>query len=54
MARLLIIRHAKSSWDDPDLGIDWMVTGTPILSEKDAAAPTFRNFVTPFRYEAMP
>ncbi len=36
--------HAASErslkWDDPALGIDWPVTVTPILSGKDAAAPS--------------
>ena len=26
-------------WDDPTIGIDWPVMGTPLLSPKDAAAP---------------
>jgi len=34
-------------WNDPDLGIDWGVD-TPILSDKDQAAPLFKNFNSPF------
>lgn len=40
-------------FDDPDLGIDWGIdAGAAILSDKDRAAPAFRNFATPFVYEA--
>lgn len=28
---------------DPDLGIDWPAGVEPLLSEKDAAAPTLRQ-----------
>lgn len=38
-------------FDDPDLGIDWGVElSSVVLSAKDAAAPAFRDFETPFRY----
>lgn len=40
-------------FDDPALGIDWGIPADKaILSEKDAAAPGFRDFATPFTYEA--
>ncbi len=35
-------------FDDPDIGIDWGLTGAPILSDKDAAAPLLRDFNSPF------
>ncbi len=34
-------------WNDPDLNIDWKIA-QPLLSEKDAVAPLFKDFVTPF------
>jgi dTDP-4-dehydrorhamnose 3,5-epimerase len=40
-------------FDDSDLGIDWGVDeASVILSAKDAAAPLFRDFDSPFVYEA--
>jgi len=40
-------------WNDPDLNIDWPVTpGSAILSEKDAKLGFFRDFITPFHFEA--
>jgi dTDP-4-dehydrorhamnose 3,5-epimerase len=42
-------------FDDPDLGIDWGIDpASAVLSEKDAAAPPFRDFVTPFDYGDAP
>lgn len=41
-------------FDDPDIGIDWGLEGTEaILSEKDAAAPLFRDFDSPFVWEGQ-
>lgn len=40
-------------FDDPDLAIDWgMDPGLAVLSDKDARAPAFRDFDSPFCYEA--
>jgi dTDP-4-dehydrorhamnose 3,5-epimerase len=39
-------------FDDPDIGIDWGLTGDPILSDKDAAAPRLAALSTPFSFEA--
>lgn len=39
-------------FDDPDLAVDWGIEpASAVLSDKDAAAPFFKNFVTPFVYE---
>jgi dTDP-4-dehydrorhamnose 3,5-epimerase len=35
-------------WDSAELGIDWPLDGAPVLSEKDAAAPDFSDWQTPF------
>jgi len=41
-------------FDDPFIGIDWgWDTGNVILSEKDANAPSFDTFKSPFTYEAL-
>lgn len=39
-------------YDDPDIGIDWGLSGTAILSDKDVAAPRLADFTTPFSIEA--
>jgi|JI7StandDraft_1071085.scaffolds.fasta_scaffold286690_2 dTDP-4-dehydrorhamnose 3,5-epimerase len=36
-------------WDT--IGIDWGLTGDPVLSAKDAAAPAFGEWISPFAYE---
>jgi dTDP-4-dehydrorhamnose 3,5-epimerase len=36
-------------WDDPEIGIDWPLAGrTPVLSARDAAAPTLAELNSPF------
>lgn len=38
-------------WDDPDLAIDWPIRAEEArLSAKDAAAPAFRDFDSPFMF----
>jgi dTDP-4-dehydrorhamnose 3,5-epimerase len=37
-------------WDDAQLGIDWGLTGAPVLSDKDAAAPSLAAFDSPFEW----
>ena len=32
-------------WDDPDLAIEWKYLGATAISEKDAAAPLFKDIV---------
>jgi dTDP-4-dehydrorhamnose 3,5-epimerase len=39
------------AWDDPDIGIDWGISA-PVLSAKDAAAPSLAAFQSPFIYGA--
>lgn len=39
-------------WNSAVLGIDWKLQGEPLLSDKDAAAPDFADFVSPFVYES--
>ena len=41
-------------WDDPDIGIDWGLTGAPVLSVKDTTAPLLRDFVSPFVWRPAP
>ncbi|MDA7965959.1 dTDP-4-dehydrorhamnose 3,5-epimerase [Ruegeria sp.] len=36
-------------WDS--CGVDWGLTGAPILSEKDTSAPTLAEFDSPFEWE---
>ena len=39
-------------WNDPDLAIDWGVPGQEVvLSDKDKAQPSFRDFNSPFELD---
>ena len=39
-------------FDDPGIGIDWGLGDmAPVLSEKDAAAPAFADFKSPFEWK---
>lgn len=41
-------------YDDPDIGIDWNLSGDAVLSEKDAAAPRLAEFDSPFVWTGAP
>jgi dTDP-4-dehydrorhamnose 3,5-epimerase len=39
-------------WSDPEIGIDWPLgDAAPVLSDKDAAAPGFLGFQSPFTWQ---
>jgi dTDP-4-dehydrorhamnose 3,5-epimerase len=38
-------------FDDPDIGINWGLSGDAILSEKDSSAASFAGFESPFSVE---
>jgi dTDP-4-dehydrorhamnose 3,5-epimerase len=42
-------------WNDADLSLPWpLSTQTPIVSERDAAWPSFADFRSPFEYDGVP
>ncbi|MEP3783583.1 dTDP-4-dehydrorhamnose 3,5-epimerase [Ascidiaceihabitans sp.] len=38
---------AGIAWDDPDIGVNWGIS-EPVLSDKDATAPTLKELGSPF------
>jgi dTDP-4-dehydrorhamnose 3,5-epimerase len=42
---------AAVRYDDPDIGIDWGLEASPMLSDKDAAAPRLRDLPAYFEWE---
>ena len=44
---------AGIAFDDPDLGIDWQIDlASATLSDKDRKLPKFKDFISPFKFEA--
>lgn len=41
-------------FDDPDIGINWGLTGAAVLSEKDQDAPSMADFDSPFTVGGAP
>jgi len=42
------------AWDDPQVGIDWGLGDiTPVLSDKDANAPSLADLNSPFMFEGV-
>ena len=42
------------AWDDPEVGVDWGLGGmTPVLSDKDANAPSLADLNSPFTFEGV-
>lgn len=38
-------------FDDPDIGVDWGLSGSAVLSDKDTVAPLLADFDSPFIWE---
>jgi len=47
-------REIGVAWNDPDLAIDWPLSGEPELSAKDAALTSLAAFDSPFAYDGDP
>lgn len=43
--------EAALRWNDPAIGIDWPLSGDPVLSDKDAVAPLLADLDSPFVFE---
>jgi len=42
-------------WNDPTLALPWPLDGrAPLVSDKDAALPSFADFDSPFEYDGVP
>lgn len=41
---------AAIRWNDPLIGIDWRLTGAPVVSDKDAGASGMAGFSSPFQW----